>query len=88
MAKQEDLVLRTRDGDEFILSVIDSFEQEIALQRQNKKLMTFLDERFRKARQEKGIPLEEVQRQLGLNSHDAKVPRHQARAHPRRSARL
>lgn len=77
LAKQEDLVLRTPDGDEFMLSVIDDFEHETAQQRRSKKLMAFLDKRFREARQEKGIPLKEVERQLGLNSHVAKVPRPQ-----------
>ncbi len=83
IAKQEDLVLRTRDGEEFMLSAVDGFAQEIALQRQNQKLMAFLDQRFREARQEKGIPLEEVKRRLGLDSHDAKGSRRKARTHSR-----
>jgi hypothetical protein len=78
IAKDEDLVLRTPEGDEFVLSVIDDFEQEIALQRQNKKLMAFLDVRFRQARQHKSIPLEEVKRQLGVSSHGTKVSRRKA----------
>jgi predicted NodU family carbamoyl transferase len=87
IARQEDLVLRAPDGQEFILSAIDDFEHEIALQRQNQKLMAFLDERFRQARQEKGIPLEDVKRQLRMNSDASKDSRREARSHPRRSAR-
>jgi len=83
MARQEDLLLRTSEGDEFMLLVIDDFEHEVVKQRANKKLMSFLDNRFRQGRQEKGIPLEEVARKLGLVSNDAKIPRRQAGSHSR-----
>jgi hypothetical protein len=83
VAKREDVVLRTPDGDEFVLSLIDDFDYELSRQRQNEKLMAFLDERARQARKEKGIPLEEVKRRLGVNSHGDKVPRRKARSHSR-----
>ncbi|HEY7159195.1 MAG TPA: hypothetical protein VH575_34950 [Gemmataceae bacterium] len=82
-ARDEDLIVKAADGTEFLLSAVDDFDQEIAQQRRNKKLMAFLDERFRQARQEKGIPLEEVKRQLGLGSHDTKVSRRKAGPHSR-----
>jgi len=50
----------------------NDFDYEIAQQRRNKKLMAFLDKRFREARREKGIPLEEVERQLGLAPRKAR----------------
>jgi hypothetical protein len=83
IAKQEDVVMRTPEGDEFMLSAIDDFDHEIAQQRRSKKLMAFLDERFRQARQQPGIPLKQVRKQLGLNSHDSKISRRKAGPHPR-----
>ncbi len=62
-AREDELLVRTADGSEFLLSAVDEFDQEIARTRQNAKLMALLDER---ARQPKTIPLDEVKRQLGL----------------------
>jgi hypothetical protein len=62
-AREEDLVVRAADGTEFLLSAVDDFDREIALTRQNEKLMALLDER---ARQTTTVPLDEVKRQLGL----------------------
>ncbi len=64
-ARDEDLLVQTADGSEFVLTVVDEFDHEIARTRQNAKLMALLDER---ARQTQTIPLDEVKRQLGLNS--------------------
>lgn len=65
-AKKEDVVLRTAEGREVLLSQIGDFDYEIAAQRANKELMAYLDRLGRRSRREKGIPLEEVCRQLGL----------------------
>jgi hypothetical protein len=62
-AREDELLVRTADGSEFLLSAVDEFDREIALTRQNAKLMALLDER---AKQPKTIPLDEVKRQLGL----------------------
>jgi hypothetical protein len=62
-AREEDIVLQTADGSEFIVSAVDDFDPEIARTRQNEKLMAFLEER---ARQPATIPLEEIERRLGL----------------------
>ena len=62
-AREAELLVRTADGSEFLLSAVDEFDQEIARTRQNAKLMALLDER---AKQSKTIPLDEVKRQLGL----------------------
>jgi hypothetical protein len=48
-----------------ILRAGDDFGEEIEAQRRNKKLMKFLDER---AKETDCVPLEEVERQLGLNT--------------------
>lgn len=64
-ARDEDLLVQTADGSEFVLTVVEEFDHEIARTRQNAKLMALLDER---ARQTQTIPLHEVKRQLGLNS--------------------
>ena len=63
-ARDEDVLVRTADGTEFVVTVVDEFDLEIARTRQNAKLMAMLDER---AKQPRTIPLEEVKRQLGLN---------------------
>jgi len=62
-AQQENLILQSPDGKEYVLAEIDDFDREIALTRQNKEFMAFLD---RRARQTTTIPLEEVKRQLGI----------------------
>ena len=66
VAKNEDVVIELPDGELFMLSPVDDFEYEIAQQRKKKKLTAFLEKRFSDARQEKGIPLEEAERLLGL----------------------
>ena len=62
-AKRGGLILRSPDGDEFILVDIDDFDREIQLQRQNKEFMRFLDER---GREKATITAEEARRSLGL----------------------
>ena len=64
-ARDDELLVRTADGSEFLLTAIDEFDREIARTRQNAKLMALLDER---AKQSKTIPLDEVKRQLGLTT--------------------
>jgi hypothetical protein len=62
-ARDEDIVVRTADGTEFMVSAVDDFEHEVVRSRQNAQLMSFLDER---AKQTKTVSLEEVKRQLGI----------------------
>ena len=62
-AREENLILRTADGTEFVVAEIDDFDREIEITRENKALMKFLDER---ARDPKRIPIEQVKRKLGL----------------------
>ena len=50
------------------VSVLEDFDLEIARTRQNEKLMAFLEER---ARQPATIPLEEIERELGLTGPGA-----------------
>jgi hypothetical protein len=64
-ARDDELLVRTADGSEFLLSSVDEFDREIARTRQNAKVMALLDER---AKQTKTIPLDEVKRQLGLTT--------------------
>jgi len=76
-AKRKNLVLRTTEGDEYILCKITStrsfyvgdsedFAEEVKQTRRNKRLTKFLDERDTQAKGKKGIPLKEVRKQLGL----------------------
>ena len=56
-ARQENLIVQSPDGSEFILAEIDFFDHEIELTRQNKALMTLLEQR---AKQDRTISLEEA----------------------------
>jgi hypothetical protein len=63
-ARDEDVLVRTADGGEFMLTAIDDFDEEIVRTRRSDKLMALLDQR---ARQSETIPLDDVKRQLGLS---------------------
>jgi hypothetical protein len=62
-AREENVIIRSAEGDEFILADIDDFNREIELTRENKKLMKLLESR---AKQEATVPLQEVKRRLGM----------------------
>jgi hypothetical protein len=63
LAREENIILRSPDGQEFLLAEIDDFEREIELTRNNEEFMRFLDERSRNPRT---YTLNEVREQLGL----------------------
>lgn len=63
-AQQENLIVRSSDGTEFVIAEIDDFNREIELTRQNKELMKFLEMRAKKG---KTIPIDEAKAQLGLS---------------------
>ncbi len=56
-ARGGDILVRTADGTEFVVSEVDDFDREIARTRQNAKLMALLDDR---AKQTETVPLTEV----------------------------
>ena len=62
-ARQEGVILRAPDGNEFILAEIDDFNREIELTRGNKRLMKLLDGR---AKQKAAVSLEEAKKRLGI----------------------
>ena len=62
-ARRENVILRSPEGEEFILAEIDDFNREIELTRQNRALMKFLDSR---AQQTETVSLEEASALLGL----------------------
>jgi hypothetical protein len=62
-AKKGGLILRSPEGNEFILAEIDDFNREIELTRQNKSLMKLLDER---GKQNRTFKAADVKRQLGI----------------------
>ncbi|MCU0546027.1 MAG: hypothetical protein MUE44_28315 [Oscillatoriaceae cyanobacterium Prado104] len=64
-AKQENIILITADGLEFILAEINNFDREIELTRQNQELMAFLNGR---GQQTKTLSAAEVRARLGLTS--------------------
>lgn len=62
-ALDENLILKTEDGREFLLAEIDSFDREIELTRQNKDLMKLLDQR---GRERATVSLQEARARLGV----------------------
>ena len=62
-ARHENVILRSAEGNEFILAEIDDFNREIELTRQNKRLMKLLESR---ARQKTTISLPDAKQRLGL----------------------
>ena len=64
LASEDNLVLETRDGRQFIVAEIDDFDREIELIRQNEELMRFLDER---SKETTTYSLSEVRKQLNLS---------------------
>ena len=63
-AQKGGLILRSPEGQEFILAEIDDFNREIELTRQNKALMKFLDVR---GKQTKTVNAADVRKQLNLD---------------------
>lgn len=62
-AKKENVILRSPDGEEFILAEVGDFNREIELTRQNRALMKFLDNRAHTA---ETVTAEQARRLLGL----------------------
>jgi hypothetical protein len=62
-AVQENLILQTEDGREFLLAEIDDFDREVYLTRQNIDLMTLLGKRHA---ERATVSLAEARAQLGL----------------------
>ena len=63
-AQRGGLILRSSEGQEFILAEICDFNREIELTRQNKALMKLLDAR---GKQTKTFRVPEVKKQIGLD---------------------
>ena len=63
-AQRGGLILRSPEGQEFILAEIDDFNREIELTRHNKSLMKLLDAR---GKQTKTVKAADVKKQLGLD---------------------
>ena len=62
-ASQEDILVRTADGTQYMVTAVSDFDEEIVRTRRNAKLMALLDDR---AKQTDTVPLAEAKRQLGL----------------------
>jgi hypothetical protein len=62
-ARRENVILRSPEGEEFILAEVDDFNREIELTRQNRALMKFLEAQ---ARQTETVSFEDARALLGL----------------------
>jgi len=80
-ARNANLLLRSESGEQFVLAKVssvqsfyvgdsDDFDEEIKMTRANKKLMRFLDKRGEQAKKGKLIPMEEVEKKLGLKKRN------------------
>lgn len=63
-AQREDVLVRTADGRDFMVTAVDDFDLEIAATRRNTKLMALLDDR---AKQKGTVPLEQVKQEFGIS---------------------
>ncbi len=63
LAGEENVVLTTSDGRQFVIAEIDDFESEVRLVRENRELMEFLRERSAPG---KTYTLDEVAKELNL----------------------
>jgi hypothetical protein len=63
LASEDNVILRTADGKEYLLAEVDEFEREVALVRQNQELMELLDHRSRPS---KTYTIEEAREILGI----------------------
>lgn len=73
LAGEEDVILETLEGRQFVLAEIDDFADEIAAVVKNKALMKLLAER---SKERKGIPLSDVRARL----NGKKKPRRKLKA--------
>lgn len=63
LARKQNVLLRTADGQEFVLAEIDDFAQEVSSVRRNKGLMRLL---ARRSKEKETYDLVEVKQRLGL----------------------
>jgi len=63
LASEENIILKTPNGREFVLAEVDDFDREIELIRQNRELMNFLEER---SKETKVFTINQVKQQLNL----------------------
>jgi small nuclear ribonucleoprotein (snRNP)-like protein len=66
LAEDETVLVKTRDGREFIVAELDDFDEEIEAVCHNRELMELLEERSRD-KAKGGYSLAEVKKQLGLD---------------------
>ena len=61
LARKEPVLLLTSDGNEFLISEADDFEQEVETLRVSQAFQRFLDER---SKGKGAIPLEEIEKEI------------------------
>jgi hypothetical protein len=64
IASEDNVLLRTADGREYVLAEVDEFEREVELVRQNQELMELLDQRSRPS---KTYTIEQARKILGID---------------------
>ena len=80
-ARDANVLLRSESGEQFVLAKVssvqsfyvgdsDDFGEEIKMTRANKKLMKFLEKRCEQAKKGGLIPMEQVEKRLGLKKRN------------------
>jgi hypothetical protein len=69
LASEENVILKTADGRQFVVAEIDDFAEEVRLTRQNEALLRLLDER---SKETATLSLKEVREQLQNKGGNAK----------------
>jgi len=64
IASEDNVLLRTADGREYVLAEVDDFEREVERVRQNQELMELLDQRSRPS---KTYTIEQARKILGID---------------------
>jgi hypothetical protein len=66
-ANSDSVLIRDREGHEFVLEEADDFDREVASLGANKEFMAFLEER---SKEEATLSLDDVKKALGLDDQE------------------
>lgn len=71
LASNQNIILRTPDGRDFVLAEVDDFDRELELVRQNRELLRFLEDRSQTGR---AYTLDEIRQQLKISEREQIYP--------------
>lgn len=71
LASNQNIILRTPDGRDFVLAEVDDFDRELELIRQNQELLRFLEDR---SKTDRTYTLDEIRQQLQISEREQLYP--------------